>query len=76
MEVEQTGIITKHCKNHKLALVKDVFAAGELKQRQRRRQQERHKFTYLVGKNNSFARPARAFFAVVHSFAFVSQTAT
>ena len=38
------------------------FTIRELKQRQRRRQRERHKFAYLVGKNNSFARPARAFF--------------
>ena len=27
MEVEQTGIITKHFKKHKLALLKNVFAA-------------------------------------------------
>ena len=48
----------------------------ELKQRQRRRQRERHKFAYLVGKNNSFARPARAFFTFVHFFAVVSKTTT
>ena len=48
----------------------------ELKQRQRRRQRERHKFAYLVGKNNSFARPARAFFTFVHLFAVVSKTTT
>ena len=48
----------------------------ELKQRQRRRQPERHKFAYLVGKNNSFARPARAFFIFVHFFAVVSKTTT
>ena len=48
----------------------------ELKQRPRRRQRERHKFAYLVGKNNSFARPARAFFTLVHFFAVVSKTTT
>ena len=48
----------------------------ELKQRQRRRQRERHKFAYLVGKNNSFARPARAFFTFVHFVAVVSKTTT
>ena len=48
----------------------------ELKQRQRRRQRERHKCAYLVGKNNSFARPARAFFTFVHFFAVVSKTTT
>ena len=37
------------------------FTIRELKLRQRRQQRERHKFAYLVGKNNSFARPARAF---------------
>ena len=47
-----------------------------LKQRQRSRQQERHKFAYLVGKNNSFARSARAFFIFVHFFAVVSKTTT
>ena len=48
----------------------------ELKQRQRRRQtRERHKFAYLVGKNNSFACPARAFFTFVR-FAAVSKTTT
>jgi len=44
-----------------------------LKQRERRR--ERHKFAYQVGKNNSFARLARAFFTFVHFFVF-SQTTT
>ena len=48
----------------------------ELKQRQRRRQRERHEFAYLVGKNNSFARPARAFFTFVHFVAVVSKTTT
>ena len=48
----------------------------ELKQRQRRRQRERHKFAYLVGKSNSFARPARAFFTFVHLFAAFSKTTT
>ena len=45
----------------------DICGHG-LKQRQRRRQRECHKFPYLVGKNNSFARPARAFFTFVHFF--------
>ena len=48
----------------------------EFQQRQQRRQQELHKFAYLVGKNNSFARPARAFFTFVHFFAVVSNTTT
>ena len=52
------------------------FNIRELKQRQRRRQRERHKCAYLVGKNNSFARPARAFFTFVHFFAVVSKTTT
>ena len=47
-----------------------------IKQRQGRRQRERHKFAYLAGKNNSFARPARAFFTFVHFFAVVSKTTT
>ena len=51
-------------------------ANRELKQRQRRRQRERHEFVYLVGKNNSFARPARAFFTFVHFVAVVSKTTT
>ena len=34
----------------------------ELTQPRRRRQQERHKFAYLIVKNNSFARFARAVF--------------
>ena len=38
----------------------------ELKQPRRRRQQERHKFTYLTKKNNRFARFARAFFIFLH----------
>ena len=32
----------------------------------RGRQQERHKFAYLIMKNNSFARCARAFFIFGH----------
>ena len=48
----------------------------ELKQRQRRQQRQRQEFAYLVGKNNSFARPARAFFTFVHFFAVVSKTTT
>ena len=42
----------------------------ELKTPRRRRQQERHKFTYLTMKNNSFARFARAFFIFRHFAAF------
>ena len=57
-------------------LVSLIQGIRELKQRQRRRQRERHEFAYLVGKNNSFARPARAFFTFVHFFAVVSQTTT
>ena len=48
----------------------------ELKQRQRRRRRERHEFANLVGKNNCFARPARAFFTFVHFVAVVSKTTT
>ena len=50
-----------------LVLVGCKSVRRELKQQQRRRQRERHKFAYLVDKNNSFARPARAFFTFVHS---------
>ena len=57
-------------------LVAVAVVVRELKQRQRRRQRKRHKFAYLVGKNNSFARPARAFFTFVHFFAVVSKTTT
>ena len=53
---------------------KNGFSISELKKRQWRRQ--RHKFAYLVGKNNSFARPARAFFTFVYFFAVVSKTKT
>ena len=55
---------------------RDKPASRELKQRQRRRQRERHEFAYLVVKNNSFARPARAFFTFVHFVAVVSKTTT
>ena len=48
----------------------------ELKQQQRRRQRERHKFAYLVAKKNSFARPAGAFLTFVHFVAVVSKTTT
>ena len=37
-----------------------------LTQPRRRRQQERHKFTYLSTKNNSFSRSAREFFLFLH----------
>ena len=37
----------------------------EFKQPRRRRQQERDKFAYLTMKNNTFARFARAYLAVV-----------
>ena len=53
-----------------------VSAPRKLKQRQRRRHRERHNFAYLVGKNNSFARPARAFFTFVHFFAVLCKTTT
>ena len=69
-----------HCFSIYLFLIFDRFgphlAIRELKQRQRRRQRERHEFAYLVGKNNSFARPARAFFTFVHFVAVVSKTTT
>ena len=45
------------------SLVRDT---RELKQPRRRRQQERHKFTYLTMKNSTFARFARAFFIFGH----------
>ena len=48
-------------------------AIREVKQQQRRRQQERHKFAYLLCKNNKFTRPARAFITFVHFFAIVSK---
>ena len=44
--------------------------------KQRRRQQERHKFVYLVGKSNNPAHLARAFFTFVHFFAVVNKTTT
>ena len=37
-----------------------------LKTPRQRRQKERHKFTYLTMKDNSFARFARAFFIFRH----------
>ena len=64
------------CRQKKVDKIETFQSNGnrELKRRQRRRQQERHKFAYLVGKNNSFARSARAFFTFVHFFAVVSKT--
>ena len=53
-----------------------IETLGSFSKGQRRRQQERHKFAYLVGKNNSFARPARAFLIFVHFFAVVSKATT
>ena len=47
-----------------------------LQQQQRRRQRGRHKFAYLVAKNNISARPARAFSTFVHFFAVVCNTTT
>ena len=52
------------------------FLLGSLSNEQWRRQRERQKFAYLVGKNNSFARPARAFFTFVHFVDVVSETTT
>ena len=34
---------------------------------------ERYKFAYFLGKNNSFARPAREFFTFVHFFTVISK---
>ena len=61
--------------NRRAAVQHDDFSSfnndfRELKQR------ERHKFAYLVGKNNSFACPARAFFIFVHFFAVVCKKTT
>ena len=39
-----------------------LLNSTEFTQTRRRRQQERHKFAYLIVKNNSFARFARAVF--------------
>ena len=47
-----------------------------LKQGRRRRLRERNKFAYSVGKNNSFARPARAFHILIHFFAVLVLTTT
>ena len=49
---------------------------GSLSNDNGERQRERHKFAYLEGKNNSFARPARAFFTFVHFVAVDSKTTT
>ena len=48
----------------------------DLKQGRRRRLGERNKFAYSVGKNNSFARPARAFHILIHFFAVLVLTTT
>ena len=48
----------------------------DLKQGRRRRLRERNKFAYSVGKNNSFARPARAFHILIHFFAVLVLTTT
>ena len=45
-----------------VAVVVMVAYNGELTQPRRRRQQGRHKFAYLIVKNNSCARFARAVF--------------
>ena len=55
---------------YKFALIRD------LKQGRRRRLGERNKFAYSVGKNNSFARPARAFHILIHFFAVLVLTTT
>ena len=57
-----------------MSFTTDLLENRVLKQRQRRRQREGHKFAYLVVKNKSFARPTRAFFTFVHFFAVVSKT--
>ena len=48
----------------------------DLKQGRRRRLRKRNKFAYSVGKNNSFARPARAFHILIHFFAVLVLTTT
>ena len=48
----------------------------ELYHQRRRRQRERHKFANLVGKNNRFARPARAFFIFANSLPSSGKTTT
>ena len=48
----------------------------DLKQGRRGRLRERNKFAYSVGKNNSFARPARAFHILIHFFAVLVLTTT
>ena len=55
-------------------LVIHVFR--DLKQGRRRRLGERNKFAYSVGKNNSFARPARAFHILIHFFGVLVLTTT
>ena len=46
---------------------------GAYKQRDRQRQRERHKTIGLLSKNNG---PVRAFYSLVHSFAFLYKTKT
>ena len=70
------GIPAWLLKKHHEEFAEVVHDIRELKQGQRRRQQERHKFASLVEKNNSFARSARAFFTFVHFVAVVSKTTT
>ena len=62
----------------KLIVIK-IFSSHknrDLKQGRRRRLGERNKFAYSVGKNNSFARPARAFHILIHFFAVLVLTTT
>ena len=56
----------------KMAAVTSCEHTSELTQPRLRRQQERHKFAYLIVKNNSFARFARAgfIFDISQTFSF------
>ena len=70
----QNGWTTTVNNSEKLLFVTLRFIVGrrhhrinrKLKQPRWRWQQERHKFTYLIMKNNTFARFARAFFIFGH----------
>ena len=59
-----------------LLVLSSAGARGAKGSNERRRERERHKFAYLVAKDNSFAPSARAFFIFVYFFAVVSKTTT
>ena len=54
----------KRCASERIDILPDisVLPNGGLEQQQGRRQRERHKFVYLMDKNNSFARPCTCVF--------------